>query len=109
MLACVHAMLLQSCLTLCNPVDYSPLGSSLRGISSGKNTGVGCHAFPQGIFLTPGIKPVCFLHLLPWQMGPLPLSPSGKPHNTAYVFLKITVLCKSEQKTNHRAYGENQG
>ena len=29
---CEHAQLLQSCSTLCNPVDCSPLGSSLHGI-----------------------------------------------------------------------------
>ena len=31
--------------TLCDPVDYSPPGSSVRGDSPHKNTGVGCHAF----------------------------------------------------------------
>ena len=30
--ACVHAKSLQSCLTLCNPMDCSPSGSSVRGI-----------------------------------------------------------------------------
>ena len=29
---CEHAQLLQSCSTLCNPVDCSPQGSSLHGI-----------------------------------------------------------------------------
>ena len=38
-----------SCLTLCNPVDSSPPGSSVRGDSPGTNTGVGCHALLQGI------------------------------------------------------------
>ena len=28
---CMHAKLLQWCLTLCNPMDYSPLGSSVHG------------------------------------------------------------------------------
>ena len=42
----------QSRLTLCDPVDCSPLGSSAHGDSPGKNTGVGCHALLQGIFLT---------------------------------------------------------
>ena len=32
--------LLQSCLTLCDPIDYSPRGSSVHGGSPGKNTGV---------------------------------------------------------------------
>ena len=29
---CVHAVLLQSCLTLCNPMDRGPPGSSVQGI-----------------------------------------------------------------------------
>ena len=39
----------QSCLTLCDPMDCSLSGSSVRGDSPGKNTGVGCHALLQGI------------------------------------------------------------
>ena len=31
-LECLHAKLLQSCLTLCNPMDGSPPGSSIPGI-----------------------------------------------------------------------------
>ena len=46
----------QSCLTLCNPMDSLP-GSSVHGDSPGKNTGVGCHALLQGIFLTEGSNP----------------------------------------------------
>ena len=42
----------QSCLTLCNPMDYSPPGSSVHGDSPGKNTGVGCHALLQDTFPT---------------------------------------------------------
>ena len=54
--AAVKVSVAQSCLTLCNPVDYSPPGSSARGISPGKNTGVRCHAL-FGDFPNPGIKP----------------------------------------------------
>ena len=42
------------CLTLCNPRDCRPPGSSVYGNSSGKNTRVGCHSLFQGIFLTQG-------------------------------------------------------
>ena len=42
----------QSCLTLYNPMDCSLPGSSVHGDSPGKDTGVGCHALFQGIFLT---------------------------------------------------------
>ena len=37
---------------LCDPMDYSPPGSSVCRDSPGKNTGVGCHALLQGIFPT---------------------------------------------------------
>ena len=40
--------------TLCDPVDCSPPGSSVHGDSPGKNAGVGCHAFLQGIFPAQG-------------------------------------------------------
>ena len=33
-------------------MDYSLPGTSARGIFQAKNTGVGCHALLQGIFLT---------------------------------------------------------
>ena len=46
----------QSCLTLCNPMDYSLPGSSAHGDSAGKNTGVGCHSLFQGIFPTQGLN-----------------------------------------------------
>ena len=60
---CVCAQLL-SCLRLCNLMDSSPLGSSVHGISPGKNTGVGCHALLQGIFPTQGSNPglLCLLY-----------------------------------------------
>ena len=47
------------CQTLCSPwisVCQAPLSWDF----SGKNTGVGCHALLQGIFLTQGLNP----HLL---------------------------------------------
>ena len=78
LLLSLHAKLLQSCLSLCNPMDYSLSDSSVHGGSSGKNTGVGCHALFQGIFPTQGssLHLLCFLH---WQAGSLPLVPPGKP------------------------------
>ena len=50
-------LITQSYLTLCDPMDCSPPGSSVYGDSSGKNTGVGCHALFQGIFLIQGSNP----------------------------------------------------
>ena len=67
----------QSCLILSIPKDCSPPGSSVHGDSPGKNTGVGCHALLQGIFLTQGsnLHLLCLLH---WQVGSLLLVPPGK-------------------------------
>ena len=52
----VCAKLLQSCPTLCNPMDYSPSVSSVHRDSPSKNTGMGCHALLHGIFLTQGLN-----------------------------------------------------
>ena len=41
--AAAVAKSLQSCPTLCNPIEGSPPGSSVTGISPGKNPGGGCH------------------------------------------------------------------
>ena len=58
----------QSRLTLCDPMDYSPPGSSVHGDSPGKNTEVRCRALLQGIFPTQGSNPH-LLCLLLWQTG----------------------------------------
>ena len=47
----------------CDPMDCSPPGSSVHGISPGKNTGVGSHFLLQGMFPTQGSNP----HLLHCQ------------------------------------------
>ena len=57
---CMRAKSLQSCLTLCDPMDCSPPGSSV-------------YAFLQRIFLNQHL--LCHLH---WQVGSLPLVPSGE-------------------------------
>ena len=51
------SLVTQSCPTLCDPVDCSPPGSSVPGIPPGKNSGMGCHAVLQGIFLAQGWNP----------------------------------------------------
>ena len=47
--AAAAAKSLQSCPTLCDPVDGSPPGSPIPWDSPGKNTGVGCHFLFQCI------------------------------------------------------------
>ena len=60
----VCAKLLQSCLTLQDPMDYSlPLLCPCDSL--GKCTGVDCHALLQGIFLTQGSNQ-CLLYFLRW-------------------------------------------
>ena len=66
----------QSCPTLCNLRDCSLLSSSVQGIFTSKNTGVGSHFLLQGIFLTHGLNP-CLLLVLHWQADSLPLSHLG--------------------------------
>ena len=50
----VLCLVVHLCVTLCNPVDCSPPGSSVHGDSPGKNTEVGCHVLLQGLFPTQG-------------------------------------------------------
>ena len=47
--ATATAKSLQSCPTLCDPIDGSPPGSPIPGILPGKNTGVGCHFLLQSM------------------------------------------------------------
>ena len=47
----------QSCLTLCDPMECSPSGSSVHGDSPGKNNGVGCHAPSPRDLPNPGTEP----------------------------------------------------
>ena len=53
---CVHAKSLQSYLTLCHFMDQ-PTRFLCPWDFPGKNTGVGCHFFLQGIFPTQGSNP----------------------------------------------------
>ena len=66
------AAALQSCPTLCNPMNCSPPGVLCPWDSPGKNTGVDRHSLLQGIFPTQESNPrlLCSLH---WQMVSLPL------------------------------------
>ena len=57
---CIHAESLQSCLTLCDPMDCSLLGSSVHGILQARNystnwSGLTCPS--PGDLPNPGIEP----------------------------------------------------
>ena len=47
----------QSCLSLCDPMDYRPFRLLCAWDSPGKNTGVGSHSLLLGIFPTQGSNP----------------------------------------------------
>ena len=72
-LACF--LIIKSCLTLCDPMDCSPPGSSVHGILQARTL--------EGVAM-PSISPtqgsnmhlLCLLH---WQAGSLPVVPPGKP------------------------------
>ena len=77
-----------SCVQLCDPMDYSPPGSSVHGIfqtkftkknkkkNKKKNTGVSCRFLLQRIFPTQESNPN-LLHLLHWQADSLSAEPLG--------------------------------
>ena len=52
----MRAKSFQSCLTLCDPMDRGPPGSSGPWDSPGQNTGVDGHSLLQGIFPTQGLN-----------------------------------------------------
>ena len=55
----MYAKSLQSCLTFCCPMDYSPLLCPWN--SPGKNTGVVCRTLPQGNLTDLGIESVSLM------------------------------------------------
>ena len=69
--------------------------------SSGKNTGVGCHAVLQGLFPTQGSN-LHLLHLLHWQAGSLPLALPGKPKSYTKKEKKTHIIVNdSAEHTGH--------
>ena len=54
---CVCVLVAELYMTLRDPMDCSPPGSSGHEDSLGKNTREGCHAFLHGIFPTQGLNP----------------------------------------------------
>ena len=55
--ACRYAKLLQSCPTLCNPMDYSLPGSPFHGILQARFLEWVAIVLLQGLFLTQGLNP----------------------------------------------------
>ena len=71
---CVHAKSLPLCLTLYDPMDHSPLGSSVPGILQVRIL-EWVPGPPAGDLPNPGTEPDSFMH---WQAGSSPLAPPGK-------------------------------
>ena len=101
----LHAKLLQSCLTLYNPLNHSPPGSSVHGILQARIVEwVALLTFrrssrPRDQTHTPYVS-----H---WQAGSLPLVPPGKPQNMVLVDSKFSFFLK-RKKTKITSYGSCQ-
>ena len=89
----VKVLVAQLCPILCDPVDYSPPGSSVQWNSPGKDTGVGCRFFLQGIFPTQGSEP----GPLALQADSLSSKPPGKPYMTN-MLIQINTRKQSPKK-----------
>ena len=79
--AVLLCLVIQSCLTLCDSMDYSLPSSSVLGDSPGKNIRVDCHALLQGIFPTQELNPGLLhcrqiLYCLSHQGNPLSYLPN---------------------------------
>ena len=90
----VLCLVTQLCQILCDLMDYSPPGSSVLAGSPDKNTGVGCHAFLQGIFLTQGSNP----GLPHCRWIPYHLSHQGSPSYISYILYIFSFLHRSVGK-----------
>ena len=91
MYVCVK--LLQPCMTICHFMDYSMPDSSVHGNFPGKNTGVGCHALLQGIFLTQRLNPrvLCLLELASEFFTTSATWAAKKKKKLTYLNLKIKL------------------
>ena len=121
MLLAAAAKSLQSCLTLCDPIDGSPLGSPRPWDSPGKNTGMGCHFLLQCMKGKVKVKSLSLVQLFttPWTAAyqdPLSMGfsrqeywsglPLSSPHYTIpYTVYLYSPMCqlylnKSGRKKN---------
>ena len=72
----VSALVVKSCLTLCNPMDCSPPGSSVHGILQATILEWAAILFSPGDLSNPGIKP----RSPALQADSLLSEPPGKPN-----------------------------
>ena len=76
----VKVLVTHSCLTLCDPMDCSPSGSSVHGISQARIL-----EYVAIIFPNQGLNP----HLLQYRWILYQLKPQGKPKNTGVGSLSL--------------------
>ena len=69
---------LQSCSILCNPMDYSPPGSSVHGIVQASILEWVVISSSRGSSQPKDQTHISYIYLH-WQVGSLPLAPPGKP------------------------------
>ena len=99
---CVCVLVVQSCLTLCDPVDCSPPGFSVHGILQARILELPCPS--PGELPDPGIKPMSSA----LQADSLPSEPAGKPLwswlvtenrlTTSFTFLTLSRKGAGERK-----------
>ena len=75
----MHTLSLQLCLTLCHPVDCSPLGSSVHRILQARTLAWVAMPACRGSSRSRVWTLVSYVYLY-WQANSLPLVPPGKPH-----------------------------
>ena len=84
--ACVYAKLLQSCLTLCDPIDCSLPGFSVHGILQVRIlewVAILSSRAPSW----PGIEPASLALSPAWQANSLLLSHQGSPSTCAFLYI----------------------
>ena len=83
----VHAQSLQSCLTLCDPMDCSPPGSSVEGIrQAGILEWVAMPSYKGSSLPRDWTTSLVLLH---WQADSLLLAPSGMPRTPTHIHILI--------------------
>ena len=88
---CLPAKSIQWCPPLCDPMNYSPPGSSVHGILQARILEGVAIASSRGFSPTQGSN-LCLLCLLHWQTNSLPPAPSGKLHLLLVDFLTMATL-----------------
>ena len=103
----VAVLVAQSCLTLCDPTNCRPPGSSVHGILQASI--LDCHSLLQRIFLTQGLNPGLLhcrqiLYLLSYREDlTVSLEPTNRVFRVRGVWSSLTIT-----KTSRRALGEEE-